>query len=337
MRLALSLTLCLSVAACGSDPPVNNAPTDAGNTPTDTGDLTDAGDTDSGALPTDAGNTPADTGGATDAGSTPSCGTERPDISGIRNTEGLIIGPDGTIYYSQARAVGRLRPGMSPEPTWASLPSRAGTVWGLALDPGRNRLYAGSPSATTVYVVDTSADAPQGMAYVSSAGQPNGLTVAADGTLYYSDFGGGHVYRVPVDGMRARVTTSSIAQPNGVAFNADGRLYVDSYSAGSLIALTLTDGAETARETIASSLGNPDGLAFDAMGRIYVTDNGRGRVIRLDADGANPMTLRSGVSTAASIEFGAGALPCTDIYVASGGVLARIEGDTAGAAVPWHR
>lgn len=334
MRLALSLTLCLSLAACSSESPVD-PPVDAGNTPVDTGAPSDAGDTDSGTPLTDAGDT--DAGSPTDAGNTPTCGSERPDISSIRGTEGLVIGPDGTIYYSQNRAVGRLRPGMAPEPTWASLPTGATTVWGLALDPSRNRLYVGVPTTRVIYVIDTTADAPSGMPYVSSAGQPNGLTLAADGTLYYSDFGGGHVYRVPVDGMRARVTTSVIQQANGLAFNTDGRLYVDSYGAGSLIALTLTDGAETARETIATNLGNPDGLAFDAMGRIYIGDNGRGRVIRLDADGSNPMTLRSGVSQAANVEFGAGALPCSDIYVASGGVLARIEGDTAGAAVPWHR
>ena len=49
------------------------------------------------------------------------------------------------------------------------------------------------------------------------------------------------------------------------------------------------------------------------------------------------MTLRMGIAAAANVEFGVGALPCTDIYVASSGSLVRYEmGTTAGAAVVWH-
>ena len=45
-----------------------------------------------------------------------------------------------------------------------------------------------------------------------------------------------------------------------------------------------------------------------------------------------------GIAAAANVEFGAGALPCTDIYVASSGTLFRYTmGSARGAAVPWHR
>jgi len=210
-------------------------------------------------------------------------------------------------------------------------------VWGLAIDVANQRLYVGSPSAGVIYAVDLAAEAPMGTVYLAGAGSPNGLTMGPDGALYYSNFAAtGHVYRV-VDGMRTQVTTMSIRQPNGVAFHRDGSLYVDSYGAGSLIKLTLAANRETARETVATNLGSPDGLAFDATGRIYIGDNSGGRLIRLDADGTNPEVLRTGISAAANIEFGVGALPCTDIYVASGGALVRYEmGDTNGAAVPWH-
>lgn len=265
------------------------------------------------------------------------CGTERPTITGIRGTEGLVIGPDGTIYYSQRSAVGRLTPGGSPENSWVAL-TGATTVWGLALDPSRQRLYAGSPATRTIYAIDLSADPATATPLLTNAGQPNGLTLAPNGDVIYSDFSGGHVYRVTPEGMRSTITTSRISAPNGVAFGPDGALYVDSYQTGSLLKLTLTDGSESARETVAMGLGAPDGLAFDAMGRIYVGDNQGGRLIRLDADGSNPEVLGMGISAAANVEFGVGALPCTDIYVASGGTLFRYTmGDTAGAAVPWHR
>lgn len=277
-----------------------------------------------------------DTPTPSDLPSTGACGTERPTISGIRGTEGLVIGPDGTIYYSQSGAVGRLTPGGSAEARWVTLQG-ASTVWGLALDTERQRLYVGSPATMSIFVVDLAATPPTATRFLGSAGQPNGLTMGPDGILFYSDFGGGHVYRVTPEGMRTQVTMSRIAGANGVAFGPDGMLYVDSYQAGTLLRLTLTDGRESARQTVASGLGSPDGLAFDADGRIYVGDN-RGRLIRLDADGSNPEVLGMGISAAANVEFGAGALPCTDIYVASGGTLFRYTmGTTRGASVPWHR
>ncbi len=345
--LPISVFLSLSLAACGDDdvvPTVDAGSSDAGVRDGGPGGLDagaqdaagvdaaamDAGAADSGGVGTDAG------GVGTDAGGGPGCGTMRPDVSGIRGTEGLVIARDGTIYYSQARAVGRLVPGGTPENGWASLGASASVVWGLALDAANEKLYAGSQSASAIFRVDVATAAVDTL--LPGAGAANGLTMGADGALWYSDFSGGHVYRVDVStGTRTRVTApSAIRGANGVAFGPDGRLYVDSYETGTLIALTLTGTMESGRATVAMGLGNPDGLGFDASGRIYVGDNA-GRLIRLDADGTGAMTLRSGIPSAANVEFGAGPLVCTDIYVASGGTLVRYEmGTTAGAAVPWH-
>src|SRR5262245_29634934 len=65
---------------------------------------------------------PVDASGGSDSGTAMvACGTERPNIAGINGSEGLVIGADGAIYFSQARAVGRLRPGAAsqPEKGWA--------------------------------------------------------------------------------------------------------------------------------------------------------------------------------------------------------------------------
>jgi len=328
MRRALPFCIAL-IAACSSDPAV--APTnDAG---TDTGVAVDVPAVDAPAVDAPAVDAPV-TG---DSGTPASCGTERPTVSGVRGTEGLVIASDGTIYYSQSHAVGRIRPGMAPEPGWAQLPAAASTVWGIAIDVPNHRLLVASPATRIIYSVDLTSDPPMGVSYLASAGQANGLTMGPDGALYYSDFSGGHVYRVTgIDaGTRTRVTTAAIPGADGLAFHRDGSLYVEGYSNGSLVKLTLTGNMETARETVATGLTAPDGLAFDAMDRIYI--GGGGTLTRLDADGSNPTVLLERLSAPANVEFGAGALPCTDIYVATGGAMARYEmGDTAGARVPWH-
>jgi sugar lactone lactonase YvrE len=341
-RLPIALTLCLA-AGCSSgnttDDVVNPADTQpTGDSPTPT----DAPGSDVQGV--DAAGTDVQPGGdvvavdvpSSSDGSTPGCGTARPDVSTITGTEGLVIAGDGTIYYSQRAAIGRLPPGGTAQNAWVMLPTGASTVWGLALDVPRHRLYAGSPSTGRIYVVDLTAATPTATALSFAAGGPNGLTMGPDGQLYYTDFNGGHVYMVDAAGTRTQVTSTTIAGANGVAFAADGSLYVDGYATGSLFRLTLTSGHESARTTVATGLGSPDGLAFDAAGKIYVTDN-TGRLIRLDADGTNPTVLLRTGSGSANVEFGAGVLQCTDIYVATATSMRRYEmGTTPGAAVPWH-
>lgn len=279
----------------------------------------------------------AGTMGDPDAGMTAACGGMRPDITGVTGTEGVVIGRDGAIYYSQRAAVGRIAPDGTANDAFAMLPARATQVWGMVPDAANEHLYVGSPSTGTIYDVDLTATPPTVGTLVSGVGGPNGLTLGPDGALYFSDFSGGRVMRVDLSAATPMATAvARVASANGVAFEDDGRLLVCNYSGGSLIRLTLTDGMETARETVASRLGAPDGVAVDRDGTIYVTDNGGGRLLVLEADGS-ATELLGGITSAASLDFGAGALDCEDLYVASGRVMRRHESGTVpGRAVPWH-
>jgi sugar lactone lactonase YvrE len=246
-----------------------------------------------------------------------------------------VIEADGTFYFSQPAAVGRLRPGAAskPEKAWAKL-TGASTVWGLAIDRASKALYAGSPATGTIYKI-TLEDTPVVTDFVTKAGSPNGLTMGTDGALYYSDFAAmGNVYRVTPAGMKTMVTTTPIPMANGLAFGADGALYVDVFQMGGVLKLTLAAGVETARAEFAAKalVAAPDGLAFDSAGLAYV--GYAGGVSRVSADGKMLTNLAKGGT--ANVEFGAGALDCKDIYYVTGGKLARVANDTAGAAVPWH-
>jgi sugar lactone lactonase YvrE len=272
--------------------------------------------------------------GAAGAGSV-ACGTQKPDVSGITGSEGLVIAADGTIYFSQPQAIGRLRPGAAstPEKAWAKV-TGATTVWGLTLDRANKLLYAGSPTTSTIYKV-TVEDTPTVTPLVTKAGQPNGLTMGPDGAVYYSDFSAmGDVYRATPDGTRTKVTTTVLPQANGLAFGPDGALYVDLFTAGSITKLTLANGLETARAdfVVKNTVAAADGLAFDAAGNAYVGFGGG--VSRVSADGKTLTNLVKGGT--ANVEFGAGALDCKDLYAVAGGKLVRVANDTAGAPVPWH-
>lgn len=309
------VSLAILLAACGGD--------DAA------GVLDGAPTTD--AVTTDASDDPDAAGECTASATVP--------LAMISGTEGLAIADDGTVYFSQTGRLGRWVPGAATaEPDWITLTGTT-TVWGVAVDAA-GLVYVASPPRTannrngTIWRIDPAAATPTATELYVSPGttdRPNGLTIGPDGAAYYSDFSGGHVYRVDAEGMRTGVTATTISQPNGVLFDADGTLLVASYATGVIHRLTLDAAHEESGRTVAGSgAGNPDGLARDELGRYYVSDNGGGDVLRYDASFANPTPVLAGVGAAANLAFGRGALGCHDLYVTSSGALRRIDAGAAG-------
>ena len=257
------------------------------------------------------------------------CGAERLPTAQIRGTEGLAIAADGTAYYSQSRAVGRRAPNGAPTNRWVDLPA-AGTVWGLAMRDEDNMLFVASPSdGGVIYRIDTTQAPAEAQVWHRNAGSPNGLIIGPDGTPYFSDFGGGHVYRVDGRNQVTRITTSPVPSANGLLFDDDGTLLVLAYREGRVYRLTLNaQGIEQGRVRAHAVNGAAlDGIAKDADGRIYLSDNGNGRLLRFDADFGNAETLLRNVGAAANIVFGRGALDCDVAYVASSGTLGSIAID----------
>ena len=255
-----------------------------------------------------------------------------------RDRRGARDRPDGTIYFSQPfvgsnqQFLARYRPpyDRAPETRWLDL---GGNALGIMLDPQRNVIYAGSRTLKKRLKI-TLSDPPVATAFADAEEGINGVTLAGDGSVYYSDQGGGEIYRVAPDGAKIRVTTSPIVEPNGVAFGPDGKLYVVSWKTTDVTRLTLTDNVETARDLFAA-LPQPkaDGIAFDAKGRAYVTASST--LYELSPDGKTVTPL--GRSAGANIDFGLGALSCSDMYIAGNGQGLRLfRHDTAGLEVPWH-
>lgn len=306
-----------SVVDAGSDA----ASSDAGTTPSDTGPA-----------PSDAGAI-VDAGGASDAG-TAGCGTAQPALTATTGSEGLVIARDGTIYYAVSGGVARIAPDGTLDAAWLRIAAGA-TIWGLALDASNTHLFIGDPTSGQLRVATGLTGTPAQTPLVAVA-QPNGVTVGPDGAVYVSDFANDAVLRVdPASGASTMVTASAIAGADGVAFTDDGHLLVTSYSAGTVLSLTL-DGAhhETARATVARSVPSADGVAIDAAGVIYV--GGGSRVYRIGAGGTPDMTLQMGHPGTANLEWGAGALDCHDLYVATGTGLTRIALTVGQRALPWH-
>jgi sugar lactone lactonase YvrE len=322
----LALVLLLSTVACGDD---DTAGFDAGFLPDFDASSEDiriavdgGGDAGDDAGIADAGND-ANTPDVFDAGP-PACGAEQPSVAAVRGTEGLAITPDGTIYYSQSGGIGRILPGMAAENDWIT--GLGSTMWGLAYRESDDVLFAASPAAGggTIYRVDTTAAAATAEPFITGAGQPNGLIVADDGSLLFSDFGGGRVMHA--EGEEDPTEVARFSQPNGLFIDDDGTLLALSYGAGVVWRITLNDDwTEMSREMVADVDGALDGIGRDDMGRYYLTDNGAGRVLRYDADFGAEEVLLTGVPNAANLAWGRGPLVCTELYVTSGGTMRVLD------------
>jgi sugar lactone lactonase YvrE len=318
MRTAIVLVSAALAAACGGDDDAVGSV-----------DAAPGADVDA-ATPVDGATADAD-----DPGD--NCGQLQPDVRAITGTEGLAIGDDGTLYYSQNRGIGRLLPGQARDDDWAALSGSGGQVWGLALTS--THLYVGYPSDDSIWRVDrVSGEAAE---WLADAGDANGVIIGADGALYYSDFGGGEVYRVDLASKdRTQVTDASPApgedfgQPNGLYSVDAEHLLVLAYGAGQVWELTLAEGEETDRALRATIEGGArlDGITRGPDGSWYLTDNRGGDVVRRPADFAEPAGAEDIVSTseiggAANLVFGRGALGCNDLYVTSSGAMVRITID----------
>jgi sugar lactone lactonase YvrE len=292
-------------------------------------------------------------GGAAACGTTPTAF----DLSMAGRAEGLVIAPDGTVYMSNfGTNVMRYVPPYDKgiEKTWATVPNS--WIFGIMLDPKKKVIYAGArtPKMMTtpppmVYKIDTT-DPTKFSKLADAEGGINGLTMGDDGSVYYADQccnagmadpERGHIYRITPEGVKTRVTKTPIDNADGIAFGPDKKLYVIPYLETTCPITRLTlDGTftETSRDVYvdltASGGIHGDGIAFDSKNNLYLTAGGLWKVT------PDKVVTKLNMQGGANIEFGVGALSCSDIiWATNSNTIApmHITSDITGLDVYWHR
>jgi gluconolactonase len=162
----------------------------------------------------------------------------------------LCFGPDGTLYVSDSA-------------NWENLKEiRAGTVValgpdgsvrqalevpampnGMAFAPDGGRMYLAQSLTRRILTVPVAADGtlgePESLLKLPG-GMPDGLCVAADGTLWVCGSVGNAVHAFSPDGELVRtIETGDGTQPTNCCIGADGSLYVTFSVPGQLVALDL--------------------------------------------------------------------------------------------------
>jgi sugar lactone lactonase YvrE len=288
------------------------------------------------------GTSTGDAAGTSDGGSqgetnppSASCGTTPATfmLDGFGKTEGLVVGPDGTIYFSDfgPHVMRAAPPYTQVEKTWATV--AGAQILGIMLDPKRKLIYAGSRSTKMLYTIDTTSPATIKPLVAVEAGF-NGITLADDGAVFYTDQGSGHVFRVSADGTKSMVTKTPVKEADGLAFDAKGALYIVPYLKPTPITkLDLTANVESGRSVYATVMGagSGDGIAFDKDGNMYVTAGGLYRVAAADQK-----VTTVNAAGGANVEFGVGALSCKELIWAATPPHHQAV-DIEGLDVPWHR
>jgi hypothetical protein len=290
---------------------------------------------------------PANEAGAIDAGDAPSrlaCGEGTAMLPTTDEVAGLVVTPDGTIFATGGINGGpllRILPGQPPE-VFARFVGPG--AMGLTYDPIDNALYYVLFYSLKLMRLDLGG--PLKAVEVASTGvRPNGLTLGEDRALYFTDAYSGTITRKALGGLSTKVTTSPLpGNPSALAFGKDGKLYVTQSTGSDVIRLTLDAlGQETSRETFASlGVKGGAGLAFADDGHLFVTA-GRffepaepfsgGQIFEIDPAGKIVATTPGNGPV---LDFGAGALRCSDLYVGGTGVKVAGVG-RKGMDVPWHR
>lgn len=230
------------------------------------------------------------------AGITPAPGQSRPVPKGatVELVDGgfeFTEGPlwhDGGLLFSDIPANAVYR--WTPERGTRVFLEPSGRSNGLAVDPQGHLLLAQHEGQVARYAEGTVTP------LVSSYGgkrlnSPNDLTVASDGTIYFTDppygvdkearrldFAG--VYRLSPNGDLT-LLTKSLARPNGICLSPnDSTLYVNDSRETVVRAYDVTEGGDLtngrtfARPRDADADGTTDGMKVDAEGNLYTTGPG---------------------------------------------------------------
>jgi len=170
---------------------------------------------------------------------------------------------------------------------------------------------------------------------------PNDMTLAADGTLYFTDpdfqrdaAPGGQdktrVYRVATDG-KVTVVDDTLQNPNGVSLSPKGDvLYVNGMVGehGVLRAYPIVKGVPQQGKDLVSKLGIPDGMAVDCHGNIYVTEH-TDRRLRVFTPGGKQIAIIKVDANVTNAAFG-GADGKT-LYITGAGAVWQLKLDVTGS------
>ncbi len=182
--------------------------------------------------------------------------------------------------------------------------------------------------------------AMQEQVFGGALNSPNDITVASDGSIYFSDpqqgelpaGGQPQVVHVLKDGVDA-VFTDAIQSPNGVILSIDeDALYVT--GGGSFVSrVEIVDGQAGAIQEVIGNLSTPDGLTKDCLGNLYIAEHNAVQITVVSPAGDSIATIPLGSvrdQDARPTNVAFGGADRRTLYVTAAYSLWKVELDVAG-------
>lgn len=217
----------------------------------------------------------------------------------------VFVGPQGTIYIADNLRNGRLLRVDSagvlsnavPNVTFVSPQGVLVTADGTAYvtEGGSHVVRRVTSGAASVFAGNGRFQfaGDGGPATAASLNLPQGIVVAADGTIYVADSGNDRVRSIRPNGVIDTVRTGTLRGPTGLARDSAGNLYVSQPEEGTVVRVTPAG----VQSTVFSLRGSmPLGVAVDAAGNVYIADANYSIVRRVTAAGVE--TTYAGNGTA---------------------------------------
>ncbi len=151
---------------------------------------------------------------------------------------------------------------------------------GLALDRDENLYITNQSMYGRVLKLAPGSSNPEVLPFTGLY-EPQGVAVAADGSVYVTDFNNRVVKLAADTGEQSELPFSGLNYPEGVTVDAQGSVYVA--DRGNNRVVKLPAGADAQVVLPFTGLRNPDDVAVDSSGNVYVTDTDNDRVLRLSA------------------------------------------------------
>ena len=198
--------------------------------------------------------------------------------SGLYGANGMICGPDGRLYVTQA---------FGSQITAVNVSSGSLEVISPLGGPIVAPDDVAFDSHGTMYVTEVMsarvcARTPDGKVRIVADNLPsaNGITIHQDRVFIDEFRGGGRIFELyPYDGRAPRLIADGLRGPNALMVGPDGKLYFPLVPNGEVWRVDIETGV---KEKVVDGLKSPPAVKFNRKGELIVPQAGTGEVVRID-------------------------------------------------------
>ena len=211
-------------------------------------------------------------------------GIKIPLVQNLREPEGLILFPDGSLLVAvqghngdHLDAVLHFDHGSMVPKTFVSFQNATNTpgVDGISRDPRTGDILVADSPNGIIYRV--SPDGSSKTVIASGFVRPTMAIADRQGAIYIADEYGNAVVRIAADGTKTMI--AHLSDPDDLAFDLDGTLLVTVLGDNTVVRLDPLTGHLLG--TLGMDLHEPQGLAVDQQGNLYVSEETANLVVEL--------------------------------------------------------